>query len=196
MAKRLATQYVKTCLQLTEAEMAMFIQLFVDHQASLQVKVLENGNQELVLLDNESGKEIVLPFEREMNTYVCRGTCSITDKNLVNTMRKAVSTFKGSATVHRIYETYTMIYEYEHGSVVKIVERKGQSDRVIYEYKDTAGMLERLFRKDGVEQEIQSIKIQINQMLDLRNDMGDPAVREQIDDRLYQLTHRLFVLEA
>ncbi|WP_239627620.1 non-ribosomal peptide synthetase module [Paenibacillus sp. H1-7] len=196
MAMRLATQYVKTCLQLTEAEMAMFIQMFVDHQASLQVKVLENGNQEVVFQDNESGEEIVLSFERKFNTYVCRGTCRITDKNLVNLMRKAVSTFKGSAIVHRIYEGYIMIYEYEWGSVVKIVERKDQTDRVIYEYKDTIGMLEQLYRRDDVEHEIQFIKAQINSLLDLRNDMQDTAVREQIDSRLYKMTHRLFVLEA
>ncbi|ULL17881.1 non-ribosomal peptide synthetase module [Paenibacillus sp. H1-7] len=176
--------------------MAMFIQMFVDHQASLQVKVLENGNQEVVFQDNESGEEIVLSFERKFNTYVCRGTCRITDKNLVNLMRKAVSTFKGSAIVHRIYEGYIMIYEYEWGSVVKIVERKDQTDRVIYEYKDTIGMLEQLYRRDDVEHEIQFIKAQINSLLDLRNDMQDTAVREQIDSRLYKMTHRLFVLEA
>ncbi|GAA4842256.1 hypothetical protein GCM10023310_20250 [Paenibacillus vulneris] len=196
MAIRLATKYVKTCLQLTEAEMAMFIQMFVDHQASLQVKVLENGNQEVVLLDNEAGQEIVLSFERQFNMYVCRGTCSITDKNLVQLMRKAVSTFKGSAIVHRIYESYTMIYEYDRGTVMKIVERKGQTDRLIYEYKDTVGMLEKMFRKVEVEQEIMTIKSQINELLDLRNDIQEAAVREQIDDRLRNLTHRLFVLEA
>ncbi|MFH5182207.1 non-ribosomal peptide synthetase module [Paenibacillus sp. TAB 01] len=195
MANRLATEYVKTCLQLTEAEMAMFIQMFVDHQASLQVKVLENGNQEVVLLD-DAGQEIVLSFERKFNTYVCQGSCRITNKNLVNLMRKAVAAFKGNATVHRIYETYVMIYEYERGAVSKIVERKGGEDRLIYEYKDTVGMLERLFRKDEIEQEIGLIKNQINHMLDLRNDIQDVAVREQIDGRLGQLTHRLFVLEA
>lgn len=196
MAMRLATQYVKTCLQLTEAEMAMFIQMFVDHQASLQVKVLENGNQEVVLQDNEAGQEIVLSFEKKFNTYVCSGTCVITDKNLVNLMRKAVSTFKGSAIVHRIYEKYTMIYEYELGSVVKIVERKDQSDRIIYEYKDTVGILEQLYRRDEVEQEIRHIKAEINSWLDLRINIQDVAVREQIDSRLSRLTHRLFVLEA
>ncbi|OXM86937.1 non-ribosomal peptide synthetase module [Paenibacillus rigui] len=175
--------------------MAMFIQMFVDHQASLQVKVLENGNQEVVLLD-DAGKEIVLSFERKFNTYVCQGSCRITNKNLVNLMRKAVAAFKGSATVHRIYETYVMIYEYEQGSVVKIVECKGDTERLIYEYKDTLGLLEQLFRKTEVEHEIEMIKAQINTMLDLRNDMEDVAVRGQIDERLTQLTHRLFVLEA
>lgn len=47
-----------------------------------------------------------------------------------------------------------------------------------------------------MEQEIQAIHAQINSLLDLRNEFGDDAVREQIDGRLKKLTHRLFVLEA
>ena len=56
MAQRLATEYVKTCLQLTEADMLKFFQMFVDHQVTLQVKVLENGNQEVVFQDGEVKK--------------------------------------------------------------------------------------------------------------------------------------------
>jgi hypothetical protein len=157
--------------------------------------VLENGNQEVVLPD-DAGQEVVLSFERKLGIYICQGSCRITNKNLVNLMRKAVSTFKGSATVHRLYDTYTMIYEYERGTVVKIVERKHGNEKVIYEYKDTIGHLERLFRRDEVEQQITRIKLQINQLLDLRNEMRELAVREQIDARLHKLTHELFVLEA
>lgn len=195
MAMRLATEYVKTCLQLTEAEMAMFIQMFVDQQVTLQVKILDNGSQEVVLMD-DAGQEIVLSFELHYDTYVCLGSCRIRNKTLVNLMRKAVSNFKGSATVHRIYETYIMVYEYERGSVVRIVESKDGLERVIYEHKDTLGLLETLFRKDEVEQEIVRIKSQVNNLLDLRNDIRELAVREQIDERLSKLTHQLFVLEA
>ncbi|MCZ8513321.1 non-ribosomal peptide synthetase module [Paenibacillus filicis] len=195
MAMRLATEYVKTCLQLTEAEMAMFIQMFVDQEASLQVKVLENGSQEVVLLD-DAGQEIILSFEKEIDLYVCRGTCRITNKNLVNVMRKAVSEFKGDAVVHRIYPSYTMEYTYKQGAVVRIVEKSAAADKIIYEYKDTIGQMEQLYQNKAVEQEIDAIKAQINGFLDLRNQLEDPIVREQIDGRLQKLTHRLFVLEA
>ncbi|MDO3676110.1 hypothetical protein [Paenibacillus ehimensis] len=195
MAIRLATEYVKTCLQLTEAEMATFIRMFVDHGASLQVKVLENGNQEVVLPD-DAGEEIVLSFEREMNLYVCRGTCRIRNKNLVNLMRKAVAEFKGDAVVHRIYAAYTMVYTYKQGAVVRITEKKGAAEKVIYEYRDTVGQLEQLFHKNEVEQEIQMLKAQVNHLLDMRNEMQEAAIREHIDGRLQKLTHRLFVLEA
>jgi len=195
MAMRLATEYVKTCLQLTEAEMAVFTQMFVDHEASLQVKVFENGNQEIGFR-NESGQEITLSFEKQANLYVCQGTCRLTDNKLVNLMRKAVSLFKGDAVVHRIYTGYTMVYTYKQGAVVKIVERSDAGDKIVFEYKNTLGQLEQMFHKNEVEQEIGRIKAQINSLLDLRNVMQEPAISEQIDERLQKLTHRLFVLEA
>lgn len=195
MANRLATEYVKTCLQLTEAEMDSFIQMFKDHGASMQVKVLENGNQEVVLQD-DAGEDIVLSFERKANLYVCEGTCRIHNRNIVNLMRKAVSVFKGDAIVHRIYTGYTMVYTYKQGAVVKITENTGTSEKIVYEYRDTIGQLEQLFHKNEVETEIDAIRAQINSLLDLRNEIQEDGIREHIDGRLHKLTHRLFILEA
>jgi hypothetical protein len=149
-----------------------------------------------VVLQGETGQEIVLSFEKQANFYVCQETCRITDNHLVNLMRKAVSAFKGDALVHRIYSAYTMVYTYKHGAVVKIVEKSDSSEKVVFEYKNTVGQLEQMFQKNEVELEIGRIKSQINSLLDLRNDMTEPAIREQIDGRLHKLTHRLFVLEA
>ncbi|WP_248927440.1 non-ribosomal peptide synthetase module [Paenibacillus hamazuiensis] len=195
MAMRLATEYVKTRMQLTEEQFAEFIQMFVNHQASLQVKVLENGNHEVVLQD-DAGQDVILSFERKWNYYVLQGSCRITNMNLVNLMRKAVSSFKGSAIVHRIYSSYTMVYQYERGTVVKITEMRDTGQKVIYEYRDTAGELQQLFQKDAVEQEIGMIQEQIDGLLDLRNSMTETEIRRHIDGRLKALTHRLFVLEA
>ncbi|MFC0212632.1 non-ribosomal peptide synthetase module [Paenibacillus chartarius] len=195
MAQRLATEYVKTCLQLTEEEFHQFVSMFISEQATLQTKVLENGNQEVVLQD-DGGQEIVLPFERVSDLYVCMGSCIITNHKIVNAMRKAVSTFRGSAIVKRIYSGYTMVYQYEEGTVRRIVEVKNGSENVIYEYKDTLGMLEQLFHKREVEQEIESIYKQINGLLDLRNELKGMNLNAHIDERLQQLTRRLFALEA
>lgn len=195
MAHRLATEYVKTCLQLTEAEMFRFIQLFVDQQVTLQIKVLENGSQEVAFQDDE-GQEIVLSFEHQSGKYVCIGSCRLSNTRLANLMRMAVSEFKGSAVVNRIYSTYTMVYYYDKGTVVKIVEVKDQLEKIIYEYKDTVGQFEQLFHKKEVEREIEMVYGQINHLLDLRNAMQEQEIREQIDGRLEQLTQRLFVLEA
>ncbi|MEW9700164.1 non-ribosomal peptide synthetase module [Paenibacillus sp. SI8] len=195
MAQRLATEYVKTCLQLTEAEMFKFFQMFVDHQVTLQVKVLENGNQEVVFQD-DAGQEIVLSFEQKSGLYECTGSCRLSNTLLANLMRKAVSEFKGSAIVNRIYPGYTMVYYYERGTVVKIEEVKGQLLTVIYEFKDTIGQMEQLFQKNEIEREISAIYEQINYLLDLRNAMQDQDTHQQIDIRLSGLTHRLFTLEA
>jgi hypothetical protein len=195
MAQRLATEYVKTCLQLTEAGMFKFFQMFADHHVTLQVKVLENGNQEVVFQDGE-GQEIVLSFEQKSGLYECTGSCRLSNTLLANLMRKAVSEFKGSAIVNRIYPGYTMVYYYERGSVVKIVEMKGQLTTVIYEHKDTLGQMELLFHKKEVEHEIETTYDQINYLLDLRNSLSDQETKHQIDARLSELTHRLFVLEA
>ncbi|MCD1258152.1 non-ribosomal peptide synthetase module [Paenibacillus athensensis] len=195
MAQRLATEYVKTCLQLTEAQMLTFFQMFADHQVTLQIKVMENGNQDVVFQDG-AGQEIVLSFERKSGMYECTGSCRLSNTILANLMRKAVSDFKGSAIVNRIYTGYTMVYHYKRGSVVKIVEVKDSQINVIYEYKDTLGQMEELYYKREVEREISGIQEQINQFLDLRNAVQTPDVHEQIDKRLGQLTKRLFVLEA
>jgi hypothetical protein len=195
MAKRLATEYVKACLQLTEAEMNQLVKLFADDRIMFHVKVFENGNHEIVIED-DSGKEIVLEFERKQGKYVCEGSCTLKNPLLANLMRKAIATFKGDAVVNRIYSGYKMVYYYERGCVVKIVEVNGEKQRVIYEYKNTLGELETLYRKREVEDEIQRVHARINNLLDRRNHANDPAVRQGIDQSLTKLTHRLFVLEA
>jgi len=195
MAQRLATEYVKTCLQLTEAELSKFIHMFAEHGASLHVHVLENGNQEVVFSDL-ADQTTTLTFACESGRYVFAGSCRFYDSALANVMRKAVSEFKGSATVHRIYTNYVMAYEYERGSVVRIEEVRGGVKKLVYEYQDTLGELARLFQETSVEREIEHIREQINHMLDLRNELKQTKLVEDIDDRLKRLTHRLFVLEV
>lgn len=195
MAQRLATEYVKTCLELTEAEMSRFISMFQEHQNLLQVKVMDNGSQEIVLM-NHQDERVALSFERRRGKYVFEGSCRLTNPQLVNLMRKAVSEFKGSAIVNRVYTGYTMVYHYVQGSVVTIIERKGDQDKIIYAHQDTLGEMEKLFLRSEIEQEIEQLKGSINQLLDLRNEMNDKSSVIQIDGRLTELTHRLFVLEA
>jgi hypothetical protein len=195
MAQRLATEYVKTCLVLTEAEMFKFVQIFADHQVQLQVKVLENGSQDVVFQD-AGEDEIVLSFERLDGKYVFTGSCRLSSPNLVNVMRKAVAEFKGSATVNRIYSSYTMVYHYNRGAVIKIIELKEANEKIIYEFKDTAEQLKLLFLKKNVEFEIQAIHKQINEILDLRNLSTESTFIPQIDQRLQLLSNRLFSLEA
>ncbi|WP_309120347.1 non-ribosomal peptide synthetase module [Paenibacillus sp.] len=196
MAQRLATEYVNTCLVLDEAELSQLLLLFQNHNLVFKVKVMENGDQEVVF-ENASGTDsLALTFERRLGKYVLEGYCRFTDLKLANAMRKAVSQFKGDAVVNRIYEYYTVQYRYRAGAVVRITELTKRGERLVYEHKDTIGELARTFQGIGAEAEIQVLRLEINEWLDRRNGLGNAAEVARIDAELKRLSHRLFVLEA
>jgi len=195
MAERLATEYVKTCLVFTEAEMLSFTRLFAEHQVQLQVKIFDNGAQDIVF-HNETGDEISLSFERKAGKYVCTGTCRLNNPKLVNLMRKSVAELKGDALVKRIYRNYTMVYQYKQGSVAKITELRGNCEKVIYEFKDTVSYLQTMFAKNDVEVEIHSIYEQIDRLLDLRNRSQHSEAIAGVDMVLKELGQRLYALEV
>ncbi|MCU6711073.1 non-ribosomal peptide synthetase module [Paenibacillus sp. J5C_2022] len=196
MAKRLATEYVNAKLQLTNEEMTRFIAFMEDQQLRLQVLVLDHGSQRLVLQDVAGREEIRLTFERQHHYYVCKLNCRVVQPRLTNALRKAVSTFRGNAIVNRIYSHYTMIYHYRNGTVHKIIESTAAGERIVFEHKDTLGALERLFQSRLVEREIGLLQGAVNELLDLRNQTRDRGELAAIDERLRELTRKLFVLEA
>ncbi|WP_042164878.1 hypothetical protein, partial [Paenibacillus gorillae] len=146
MAQRLATEYVNAKLQLTIDEMFQFVRFFDDQQLELQVLVLDNGNQEMVLEDVAGREKVWLTFERQQDRYVCVLSCRLVHPKLTNAMRKAVAAFHGDAVVNRIYSHYTMIYHYTNGNVRRILETTASGTRIVFEYKDTIGQLERVYR--------------------------------------------------
>lgn len=196
MAQRLATEYVNTKLQLTNEEMTKLVRMFEDQQIHLQVKVLENGNQELVLEDVAGREEVKLIFEHQQDRYVCKLSCRLKHPKLTNAMRKAVSAFRGDAIVNRIYANFTMIYRYINGAVYQIVESTDSGKRIVFQYRNTAVQLENMFQSRMVEREIGRVMNAINELLDIRNQAVDPEEIAGIDDRLNRLSHHLFVLEA
>ncbi|RAP77845.1 non-ribosomal peptide synthetase module [Paenibacillus montanisoli] len=196
MAQRIATEYVNASLQLTAEEMARFVRFFEDQHIKQQVRVLDNGNHEMVLEDDAGREEVRLTFEREQDRYVCSLSCRIVHPKLTNAMRKAVSMFRGDAVVNRIYPNYTMIYHYIEGTVRKIVEIKNNESRVIFEFKDTIGQLEATFRVTDIEKEIEIVQGAIDQLLDLRNQCTDREQIAIIDERLARHSKALFMMEA
>ncbi|MFC4776441.1 non-ribosomal peptide synthetase module [Paenibacillus sp. GCM10023252] len=196
MAQRLATEYVNAKLQLTSNEMSQFFRMIEDQQVRLQVMILDNGNQELLLEDVAGREQVRMTFERQQDYYVCVLTCRLVHPKLTNAMRKAVSAFRGDAVVHRIYSHYTMIYHYHKGAVHRIVELTDAGERVVFQFKDTRGQLEQVFRSRLVEREIALVNGAINEWLDLRNQTDLPQEKQAIDLRLKELTHKLFILEA
>ncbi|MGZ9585152.1 non-ribosomal peptide synthetase module [Paenibacillus marinisediminis] len=195
MARRLATEYVKARMQLTEAQLTRLLQSLVGQPIGWHVKVLENGSQEVVLEDGK-GDEITFLFEKQGSRYVCATSCRLRHPILTQIMQKLMSTFRGEAIVNRVFAGFTITYFYEDGSVTKIVENKGDETRIVYEQKDTASKLQHVFVKKTVERQIGEIQHRINQLLDERNRTHDPDELTGIDGELQSMVQQLFMLEA
>lgn len=196
MAQRVATEYKKLVLELSTLQLQSFIEMFEHAEYGTHVRVFENGETEVVLLDK--GRELPLSFKLiGHDMYTCEGQYTIHDAKLANQMRLAVRKFKGCGIAHRLYPTYTMVYEYEAGRVKKIVEQREGQEKLVFEYKDTLGDMQRLFEACGVEDEIAWSRLQIDQLLDLRNKRAAQCLSTaEIDRRLAELSKQLFVLEA
>ncbi|MED4956853.1 MULTISPECIES: non-ribosomal peptide synthetase module [Paenibacillus] len=195
MAQRLATEYVNASLRLSEVQMSQFIHKVYDPHVRQRVKVLENGGQEVVLED-DGGEEVHLPFDRKDGYYVCELSFRLEQPHLTNVMRLLFAAFKGSGMVTRIYNGFMMMYYYQEGRVRKIVEYSRDSYKLVFELKDTAGELARIYRSNEAEIEIDRIRRNINALLDARFIAQDAGEVERIDAELRDCSRRLFVLEA
>lgn len=198
MAQRLATNYAKAYFTMSEEELAQFVSLFANEHVSVDVKVCDNGDRDVILSDRSG--EIQLNFLRTGNRYSCDSSYLIRDRQLAEAMRKAMKTFRGQGIVHRIYDGFTMVYHYDQGSVVSIRELTGDEELSVFE--NTASYvsqeLEQLFQQMGSEQEIESIRQETDRWLDLRNwaRRSAPEKLTAIDERLSALSKRLFQLEV
>ncbi|MDU4697043.1 MULTISPECIES: hypothetical protein [Paenibacillus] len=194
MAQRLATEYVNASMRLTEVQMSQFVHKVYDPHVRQRVKVLDNGGQEVVLED-DSGEEVHLPFERVDGYYVCEMSFRLEKPHLTNVMRLLFAAFKGSGMVTRIYNGFMMMYYYQEGRVRKIVEYSRESYKLVFEYKDQVAELQQIYRNNDVELEIERIRKDINGLLDQRFIANETDV-DRIDDELRNCSRRLFVLEA
>jgi len=194
MAQRLATEYVNASMRLTEVQMSQFIHKVYDPHVLQRVKVLDNGGQEVVLED-DGGEEVHLPFERVDGFYVCEMSFRLEKPHLTNVMRLLFAAFKGSGMVTRIYNGFMMMYYYQEGRVRKIVEYSRDSYKLVFEFKDATAELQQVYRNNDVELEIARIRKDVNALLDQRFIASEADV-DRIDDELRHCSRRLFVLEA
>jgi hypothetical protein len=191
MARRVATDYKCMKLEVSSKQLQTLLDLFVTHYASTEVRVFENGDTELILSDDDD--RIPLIFRPLGSHYLFEGSFCTKDLKLANAFRKAVQEYKGYAIVHRIYPTYVMVYYYEYGEVTKIEEVRGKDVRVVYEYQDSVGIMQRMLSDQRIEAHIEWVKWQIDWLLDQR--LSTQNV-QAIDQRLKALTQELMVLEA
>ncbi|WP_054956398.1 hypothetical protein [Paenibacillus dakarensis] len=195
MAHRLATEYVNATMQMTDVQMNQFLQSTITSQINFRVKVMDSGGQE-IMLEDESGEEVHLPFERKDGLYVCELSCRLVTPGLTNAVRKLFSAFRGSGKVNRIYRGFIMSYDYHEGTVKRIVQLSEDASSLVYEYKNTTGELQRLFNSNETEKEIELIHKSINDLLDERFSAASLPVIDRIDSQLRHYNQRLFVLEA
>lgn len=195
MAQRLATEYVKASLVLTEKELTRMEHWFAE-QGTARLLVQTDLCGRKLVFRQEAGEQVTFHFKRTSDKFKCEGSYRLHTLPMADVMRKAVSLFKGDAIVNRIYANFTMVYIYERGAVVKIVESQGRNQRVIYDYHNLAGRLERLFAQNRIEREIAGARQEINALLDRRLLAKEDGELAAIDRELSEWQHRLFVLEA
>lgn len=193
MAQRLATEYKKVSLTLNKGQLAEFIRLFRLQKARIEEKVLENGDIDITLFDKS--EEIHLTFERSGDLYLLTGHCTFKDRNLAETMRKAIASFKGEGIVHRIFSSFKIEYRYEQGTVLSIREINDQEERMIFENTDFSFHMQRMLANNDVENEINHIRRRVDELLDQRLQMDRRNI-DDIDRRLLRYAKRLNQLEA
>ncbi|MFF2018647.1 non-ribosomal peptide synthetase module [Paenibacillus sp. NPDC058177] len=195
MAQRLATEYVNATLQMTEFQMNQFLLSADTSYISHRVKVLGGGEQEIVL-EEAGGEEVHLSFERKGSIYVCKLSCRVVNPHLNNAVRKLFVTYKGTGTVNRIYKGFTMMYYYVAGSVRQISEITSSGSKLIYQHKHTAAEMLKMYHSNLVEEEIASLRRQVDMLLDARNAAGSLSRIAEIDGELSAAAARFFQLEA
>lgn len=195
MANRIATEYVKATMQMTDNQMDQFLQRTTASQIQHRVKVMDGGGQEIVL-EGDSGEEVHLPFQLKDGMYVCELSCRLVTPSLTNAVRNIFAAHKGTGRVNRIYRGFIMSYDYQNGTVQRISQWTEDSCSVVYAAKNTAGELQLLFNSDTAEREIEVVRRKVNELLDQRLAAAGTPQTEEIDEALRQCHRRLFVLEA
>jgi len=198
MAEGISAIYVKAHLEVTESELDGLIVLLRERRTFPEVRVLENGSQEIAFpnerqTDTELGP--VLEFAKVDGRYVCQVSCRVINARLAGALRLAVSRYKGNGLFHRYGDGFMMAYEYRLGTVVKITEIKDGVTTVLYQYNATVRDLEVLYHKDTVERQIVLLRLEIDRLLDLRTRLKTAQSARAIDGQLSGLAARLAELE-
>ncbi len=195
MAQRLATEFIKARLLLPENQMSKFLQHIRDPRVQCRVRVLDGGSREIVLED-ESGEEVCLPFDRRRNLFVCELSCRLVNPRLTHLVRQLFVLFKGDGMIRRIYPGFVMLDFYTDGSVRRIIELTAGTSRLVFEHRDQIPELEYRFRSTDIEKEIEQIRLRVDLLLDRRQAAASREEKLRIDRLLQKESIRLFILEA
>jgi hypothetical protein len=195
MAQRLETQYVHTRLVLTPREMTNFLGVLHTDGFTCHLCEKENGEY-VVFLANASSQRYEFSFSKVQGTYIYDGPQYVTDVFIANAWRRVIALFRGDATALRVYHAYTIEYVYCAGRVQTITEITTKGRRTIYAGKEVTDGHAQLFYANNIEQEIATIRQQVDHALDERNLSEDVHAHKRIDAQLTVLAQRLFMYEA
>lgn len=195
MAQRLATEFVKARLLLPESQMSTFIQHIQDPRIQHYVRVLDGGSREIVLED-ESGEEVSLSFDRRRNLFVCELSFRLVHPRLTHLIRHLFVAFKGDGMVRRIYPGFVMLDFYTEGTVRRIIELTPGASRLVFEHRDPLPELEYRFASTDIEHEIARVRVRVDRLLDRRRIARTVDELDRIDQLLREEAFRLFRLEA
>ncbi|WP_042199040.1 hypothetical protein [Paenibacillus camerounensis] len=195
MAQRLATEYVNATLQMTEFQMNQFLLTADTCYISHRVKVVGGGEQ-VIVLEETGGEEVRFTVANRRGIYWCTLSCRVVNPHLNNAIRKLFITYKGSGTINRIYEGFTMVYYYERGSVRRISELTASGSKLIYQHKHSLSEIMTVYKSEAVEREIAVLRGKADQLLDVRNAECSAEELHDIDRELASIARSLFYLEA
>ncbi|AIQ49010.1 non-ribosomal peptide synthetase module [Paenibacillus sp. FSL R7-0273] len=195
MAQRLATEYVNATLQMTEFQMNQFLLTADTCYISHRVKVVGGGEQ-VIVLEETGGEEVRFTVANKRGIYWCTLSCRVVNPHLNNAIRKLFITYKGSGTINRIYQGFTMVYYYEHGSVRRISELTASGSKLIYQHKHSLSEIVAVYKSEAVEREIAVLRCKADGLLDIRNSLRSAEEINDIDNELASIAETLFYLEA
>lgn len=198
MAKRIATEYVKATMRLSEEQMDQFTCMMCDPQDSQKTEMMGSSSALETLLVCRDGEGVLIPVTRVDGGYICACSFRLHNPRLTHDIWRMFSEFKGSGQVNRIYEGYMMMYLYKEGRVVQITEQTTAASRIVYEQRDYAEELGALFARESIETEILNLRLEIDRLLDTRLHLVREGLEDlaEIDFQLSLKVLRLHDLEA
>lgn len=195
MAERLATQYVHTHLELSEQELTHLFAIVHTYGLLCYVDVQDSGDCNVVIEQHDQSRS-AFQFCKVAGKLVFQGTQCLHDTRIAQAWRTIIARFRGDATVHRVYEAYTLEYVYSAGRVLRITEITPEGRKLIYCSQGTMDVHALMMASTTVEQHIEAIRKRIDAVLDERNQTIDLRQRAHLDEQLKKYAHLLFICEA
>lgn len=170
---------------LEKEELPSFLEYF--RQVRVVSHLKKDGTERLILTIWQEGAEedadagISIYLEKQNKQYMIHQSIETSDPFLEDVIRNSIALFNVTTIIEHHFSESTMLYYYENGIMHKITERTPACEKVIYHYPVE------LFSEKRVE----TIKKEINALLDKRNNEIYQQNISQIDEKLKNLANQI-----